>query len=78
MNSYFPKCVKSWNNIGEELRSSNTISKFKKDSYGIPNHIGIKSIFRLRLGLLKCHKKSHSFLDTHYELCDCQQAFIFF
>ena len=77
MNSLFPNCMKSWNNIGDELRNSWSLGRFKsnllslirpakKDMFGIPDPIGIKNIFRLRLGLsqLKVHKKRHNFLDT--------------
>ena len=62
MNSFFPNCVRSWNNIGDELRNNEKISVFKthlfshirpskRDIYGIHNPTGIKHIFRLRLGL---------------------------
>ena len=87
MNSFFPNCAKTWNKIDDELRNSDSISKFKKNllssirpskkvTYGIHNPNGIKNIFRLRLGLskLKAHKKRHNFLDTPSEICDCGEA----
>ena len=70
MHSFFPDCIKSWNNIGSEFTSLSPISKFKeallsfirpaKNSvFGIHNPTGIKKLFQLRLGLsqLKSHKK---------------------
>ena len=85
MNNFFPNCVKSWNNIGDQLRNSVALSKFKiqiysltrppkKSVFGIHDPNGIKPIFRLRLGLsqLKYHKKGHNFLDTPTDLCDCR------
>ena len=73
MNSFFPNCVKSWNNIGDEL---SLIRPSIQDIFGIHNPIGIKNIFRLRLGLsqLKVHKVKHNLLDTPSEICDYQEA----
>ena len=83
-NSFYPDSVKSWNNIGNELRSSTTIQKFKsnlisfirpnkKTFYGIHDPLGIKLLFRLRVGLseLKSHKIKHNFQDTPSDVCDC-------
>ena len=83
-NSFYPDAIRSWNNIGFEFRSCETISKFKtellrlirppkKSIYGIHDRCGIKILFQLRVGLspLKCHKKNHNFLDTPSDLCDC-------
>ena len=59
MNSFFPNCVKSWNNIGGEFRNSGFLGRFKsnllslirpskKDIFSIHDPIGIKNISRLR------------------------------
>ena len=86
MNSFFPHCVKMWNDIGEELRNCVSLSKFnkalmsfirpqKRETFGIDNPSGIHNIFRLRVGLsqLKHHKKKHNFVDTPSAICDCQR-----
>ena len=83
-NSFYPDSVRSWNNIGFELRNCETLSKFKlkllslirppkKTIFGIHDPFGIKILFQLRLGLssLKSHKKRHKFLDTPSEICEC-------
>ena len=87
MTSFFPHTVKTWNLIGEDFRSLDSLSKFKssllslirppkKETYGIHNPTGIRYLFRLRLGLssLKRHKYLHNFLDTSHDTCDCLQA----
>ena len=86
MNSFFPDTVKSWNTIGSEFTSLESISLFKKSLlslirpakksvFGIHNYGGTKTIFQLRLGLsdLKSHKMNHKFADTTSELCACNQ-----
>ena len=75
MNSFFPNCVKSWNNMSDEIRYSDSLMIFKtklislirppkKSIYDIHKPSDIKNIFRLRLGLsqLKSHKKGTIFL----------------
>ena len=77
MDSFFPDSIKSWNNITSELHFCNNIITFKKSLlvfvrdnpksiFGIHNPIGLKHLFRLRLGLspLKQHKFRHNFADT--------------
>ena len=84
MNSFFPHCVKVWNDIGDELRNCVSLCTFqkslvslirpkKRETYGIDNPEGIKNIFRLRVGLsqLKYQKKKHNFLDTPSDICEC-------
>ena len=83
-NSFYPDSVVAWNGIGPELRSAKSLSVFKKnilniirpvkkELFGIYNDNGIKWIFQLRVGLspLKSHKKSHGFMDTRDDLCEC-------
>ena len=87
MSSFFPNCVKFWNNLSDELRNCDSISKFKrsifsilrppkKNIFDIHDPIGIHHIFRLRLELsgLKCHKKTHIFPNTPSDWCDCYCA----
>ena len=79
--------IRSWNNIGVEYSSSNSISIFKtrilnlvrpseKSVFEIHSPTGLKYIFQLRLGLspLKCHKRHHNFTDTPTDWCDCRCA----
>ena len=83
-NSFFPDAIKSWNNMGAEFTSSNSLAIFKKNItaiikpkpkslYNIHDPVGLKYIFQLRVGLspLKYHKKNHNFIDTPVERCDC-------
>ena len=82
-NSFFPDTIKSWNNIGVDLRGIASISLFKKKLFslirpekkfffGIHDPRGIKNIIRFRLNLsqLKSHKMKQNFLDTSSEICD--------
>ena len=84
-NSFFPDSVSMWNDLGPEMRGAESISVFKrqllklyrpekKTLYNIHDD-GIKWIFQLRVGLspLKSHKKSHHFLDTPYDTCNCSR-----
>ena len=84
LNSFYPDAVNCWNNVGPDLRNVETLSKFKstvlkiirpekKSIFNIHNHIGIKYIYQLRVGLsfLKAHKKAHNFGDTPVDTCLC-------
>ena len=84
-NSFFPFCVKEWNNkLGEEVRASRTISKFKESLldfirpkmnsiYNLHDPHGLKLLTRLRLRFshLREHKFRHNFRDTLNSLCSC-------
>ena len=83
-NSFFPDSVTIWNELGPELRGSQSLSTFKKNLlsiyrpekksiFDIHDPKGIKWIFQLRVGLspLKSHKKSHNFQDTPDDTCRC-------
>ena len=87
LNSFFPHSVKTWNLIGDEFHRCDSLGKFKtkllslirptkKEIYGIHNPLGIRNLYRLRLGLspLKRHKKLYNFEDTPSDMCDCLQA----
>ena len=83
-NSFFPYCVKEWNNLSLELRESVSVSKFKKSLlkfirpnfrpiFDINDPIGLKLLTRLRVNLshLREHKFRHNFHDTVNPLCSC-------
>ena len=83
-NSFFPDAVKSWNDIGPEMRDAKSISIFKsnilnlvrpkcRSIFKLHHPIGLKYMFQLRVGLsaLKAHKKAHNFLDTPSDICSC-------
>ena len=79
-----------WNDLGPDLRESESISIFKqkllelyrpkkKSIFNIYDN-GIKWIFQLRVGLspLKPHKRTHKFVgyEEHFsDLCSCQTGF---
>ena len=83
-NSFFPDSVSLWNDLGPELRGSESLAVFKrnllklyrppkKSLFNIYDN-GIKWIFQLRVGLspLRSHKKAHKFVDTPSEICNCR------
>ena len=87
MNSFFPDVIKSWNNLGFEFHNSLSLNIFKnklinlirpntKSIFRLHDTIGTKFLYQLRVGLspLKCHKKSHNFMDTPEDWCECQSA----
>ena len=83
-NSFFPFCVREWNKLSIELRSSANVTIFKNSMlklirpsytplYRIFNPNGTKLLTRLRVQLshLRQHKFKHNFLDTVNPLCSC-------
>ena len=83
-NSFSPSTTIEWNNLDQDLRSSESYSLFRSSIlkfirpspnsfYGCQNIMGIKLVTRLRLGLshLREHKFKHSFQDTLNPLCSC-------
>ena len=83
-NSFFPYCVREWNDLSEEVRNSKSLPIFKKaildlirpksaPFYNIFDPIGLKLLTRLRNNLshLKDHKFHHGFIDTVSPLCSC-------
>ena len=87
MNSFFPNVIKSQNNLGCELQNCVSLNNFKnklinlirpnaKYIFKIHDPSGIKFLYQLRVGLspLKCHKKSHNFVNTPNDWCDCLSA----
>ena len=86
LNSFYSDAVRSWNDIGTNLRNAKTLSVFKeellkiirptkKDIFNIHDS-GLKWIFQLRVGLshLRAHKKRHKFIDTPSDLCHCLKS----
>ena len=87
MNSFFPNSTRSWNNIDVNFQSSPSLGTFKKNiislirpvpksTFGIHDHLGIKYLFQLRVGLssLRHHKINYNFLDTPNDWCVCHCA----
>ena len=83
-NSFYPDAVKSWNNLGPEIRNIDKISKFKeaviktiqpqkRSIFNVHDPNGIRHIYQLRVGLspLRAHKKRHNFIDTPDDICRC-------
>ena len=83
-NSFFPYTINAWNNLGEDLRNSPSISCFKKSIlafirprensiYNICDTYGLKLLTRLRVNFshLREHKFRHNFRDTLNPLCSC-------
>ena len=83
-NSFFPFCTKTWNNLNFSLRSTTSVSEFKRNLiklhrpkerpiFNIFDPIGLKFLSRLRTNLshLREHKFRHNFLDTINPLCSC-------
>jgi len=87
-DSFYPNSIKSWNDIGPELRNSPNILSFKKSIlslirplsksiFNIYNPPVIKTLFQLRVGLspLHDHKMRHNFKDTPSSKCiECKQT----
>ena len=86
-NNFFPDSIKSWNNIGTEFWSANSIGQFKKNiidlvrpkprtTINIHDPVGLSYLFQMRVGLspLKCNKSWHNFADTYDDWCDCHCA----
>ena len=83
-NSFFPYCVREWNQLSSEIKQSKFLSIFKKSLlqlirpkchsvYNIFDPIGLKLLTRLCINLshLKEHKFNHNFKDTINSLCSC-------
>ena len=83
-NSFYPDAVKSWNKIGVELRSTQSLNLFKsallkiirpkkRTIFEIHNPDGMKRIYQLRVGLspLKAHMKAHHFKEIRENTCTC-------
>ena len=85
LHSFYPDSVISWNNLGPEIRKTDSISEFKKKLletirpkkanpiFMVHDPENIKYIYQLRVGLsqLRSHKKKHNFRDTPTDICSC-------
>ena len=84
-NSFFPSTINEWNNLDQDIRSSESVGVFKSkilkfirpkpnSIYNCDNPKGIRLITRLRLGLthLRKHKFKPSFQDCLSPLCLCR------
>ena len=78
-NSFFPNAIKSWNDIGrctslDSFKQSiiNFIRPIPKSTFGIPNPLGVKCLYQLKVELSppKCHTKRHNFIDTPSDCCE--------
>ena len=76
LNSFYPDTIRSWKNIGYEVRNCSSLSKFKskllnlirppkKSIFGIHDPCGIKLLFQLRVGL---HSKAIRKIITFWTL----------
>ena len=83
--SFFPDTSNSWNYLSSFIKSSPSLTVFKKrylaffnvtpnSTYGIHNPLGLKYLTRLRVGLshLRAYKYQHNFKDTTSQFCSCQ------
>ena len=83
-NSFFLSTTVEWNNLDQDLRSSESYTLFRssilkfiraspKGFYGCQNIMGIKLVTRLHLGLshLREHKFKHNFQNTLNPLSSC-------
>ncbi len=87
--SFFPHCVRMWNNLSKSITLSPSLEIFKNryliffehkpsNVYFVHNPLGLKLLTRLRVGLshLRSHKYNHGFLDTPNPLCLCNKSSI--
>ena len=76
-NSFFPYCVKEWEEFSSDIQNAESISIFKKSLiksfrpskppiYDIFDPVGLKFLTRLRTNLshLREHKFNHNFKNT--------------
>ena len=81
-SSFYPNCLKEWNDLAPEMRELPTVTSFKskllslvrpplKSTYGICDPKGLAILTQLRVGLskLKSHKFNHNFRDTVDPIC---------
>ena len=84
---FFPPILSwTWNNLRHKFHSCTSLSTFKsqiltfirpepKLTFSINDRQGLKPLqIRIGLSLLKSHKKSHNFIDTPSDWCECNSA----
>ena len=80
--TFFPYCIKEWNNLKVEIRNAKSINIFKNlimnkkeehSLFSVYDPLGIKLLTRLRLQFshLNEHKFRHGFGDTLNPICVC-------
>ena len=80
-NTFFPYCIREWNELHVSIRTATTHSQFKNElikcirppkrsTFKIDDILGIKLITRIRLGFshLREHKHRHNFLSVQFAL----------
>ena len=86
-NSFYPYCIKAWNNLDPAIRCLPTISQFKKavvqlirprkkHLFGIDDIAGTRLLTRLRVDFsdLRLHKFNHRF-NCDSPMCTCGRGF---
>ena len=86
-NSFYPDCIRAWNNIGPDFRKAKSLAIFKnnllklirprkRDIFNIHDRDGIRWIYQLRIGLspLRSHKHKHNFISSPSPVCLCTLA----
>ena len=81
-SSFYPYCLREWNDIEPELRLASSVAIFKKKIlsiirppanpvFGIHDPIGLSFLTQIRVGLSKLnfHKFKHNFADTVNPMC---------
>ena len=78
-NTFSPYCINEWNNITVEIRTSKSVSAFKKlikcekknSLFSIYDPLGVKLLTRLRIQFshLNEHKFRHGFEDAINAIC---------
>ena len=87
MNSFFPGAITSWNNIIKNVHETlpfnilkdHTLSLIRptpKSIFGVHDPLGFRYLFQLRVNLspLRSRKSHHNLLDTHSDICHCNQG----
>ena len=85
-NSFYPYCIKAWNNLDPSIRNLPNIFQFKKalqqlirpknrHLFGMNDRVGVNLLTRLRVDFsdLKLHKFDHRF-NCGSPLCSCGQG----
>ena len=85
-NSFYPYCIKAWNNLDPTIRNLPDISEFKnalqqlirpkkRYLFGINDRVGVNLLTRLRVDFsdLKLHRFNHRF-NCGSPLCPCGQS----
>ena len=82
-DSYYPYCLREWNNLDPSLRSKDSLNKFKAEHmksltppkrsiFKISDIVDVRLLTRLRLGFshLQEHKFRHNFANSSRCICD--------